>query len=375
MQCHGQGELMCTQCHGQRRETCYQCGGRGENPQQPGQACQICNGQRTVSCRFCQGHGTLSCPTCQGKRGTTCTTCQGKGSITQEVTVTSGAETHFKLDVKDLPSGLRRGLDRIGIANLGKGHADITANPPPESEDGPPEKPPFPLFVYTVSLPYAEMRMGFGAKKAVVSVFGKRGIIFGVPNFLDASLQPARDTLRAAATGKGPLEAALATRAISEIFALVTAGKGRTDQVRKLYPFGLSAEAITVILADTHLALNQATLKIRTMIAVACVLLCAGLFDRLLMTGFFARATAPLGGIGSLIASLGLLAAAGGISWALLNFATRAILRKRFPALPLALRQKIGKTGLLMLGGIVVIFIALMLLAPVRVLGLAVLLR
>ncbi|MDE2029237.1 MAG: hypothetical protein KGI97_01600 [Alphaproteobacteria bacterium] len=376
-QCNGQGTVICTQCQGQGREPCYYCGGRGEDPQNPGQRCQTCNGTRVAPCRFCQMRGHLPCPTCQGRRGTPCTACQGTGRISQEVAVTCGAETHFKLDAKGLPSGLRRGLDRVGIANLGKGHADIAATPPAKDEDGDgtPDKPPFPILTYSVKLPYAELRLGIGGKKAVISVFGKRCALMGVPNFLDASLKPWRDKLTAAAHGQGALEDALGARAMREILAMTIAGKGSMEELRKIYPFALSNEAAQGMLADVRQALNRVTLKTRAAIAVICVLLCAAGFDQFLTTGGAARITqAFLPAVGFAIC-FSTLALALGASWAVLNFSARFVLRKRFPQLRLGLQQKIGKTGAAMMAAIVAVFVLLLMLAPVKPLWLALLLR
>ena len=272
-QCNGKGTVICTQCHGQGREMCYYCAGRGENPQQPGSPCPTCNGSRHMPCRFCQSRGHLICPTCNGRRGTPCPNCQATGSTTQEVAVTCGAEMHFKIVAENLPSGLRRGIERIGVANLGKGHADITSSPPTADElEMRREGGRIPVLNYQVRIPYAELRMGLGSKKAIIAVVGKRCAISGVPNFLDTPLQPWCDKLHQAAIGKASLEPAIEARALHEILSLTVSGKGRIEEVRRLYPFGLSPAAMTSILADMHLALNKTTLKIRAVIAVLCLI-------------------------------------------------------------------------------------------------------
>ncbi len=366
-QCNGQGTVTCTQCQGNGRELCYHCGGRGENPQQPGQPCTTCNGTRYAPCRFCQSRGYLSCPTCKGRKGTTCTTCQGTGKMTQEITVTCGAETHFILKAGDAPSGLRKGFDRIGIANLGKGHADIVASPPSEEElEAAFGKPRIPILNYAVTIPYAEMRMGFGNKKAVVSVVGKRAAIIGVPNFLDASLQLWNDKLRQAALGKTPLSEALEVRALKEILSLTVSGKGYVENIRKLYPYGLSIDCIKSILNDMRLALNKVTLKTRALIAVLCTVVCLALFYVVFAFGIETQLTIRQGRLASFIFDLVLLSATLSASWAILNFSTRFVLQRRFPQLKLALQQKIGKTGYSMLGGIILAFVACILLSPIK---------
>jgi hypothetical protein len=365
--CHGQGTVVCTQCQGQGREQCYYCGGNGDNPQQPGQRCTTCNGTRYAPCRFCQMRGHLPCPTCGGKRGTVCTACNGQGSQTNEVAVSCGAETHFKMIAGDLPSGLRRSLDRVGIANLVRGHADIEAvQPPGQSDEAQQAKAPFTILHYKITLPYAELRTAFGGKKAVVTAMGKRCVITGVPNFLDDSLRPWRHKLHLASEGKGALEEAIEARALKEILALTVAGKGKPDDVRRLYPFGFSSEILNAIIGDMQDALNHVTLRTRSVIAGSSVAVCALFFYFLFMTGLHAGMTQGWGVAATVAIDLGILGLALGLSWALLNFSTRFVLQKRFPQLAVALQQSIGKTGQSMLGGIAAAYVLFLLLAPVK---------
>ena len=208
--------------------------------------------------------------------------------------------------------------------------------------------------------------MGFGGKKAVISVVGKRCAISGVPAFLDDALKPWREKLHQAARGAAPLEAAIEARALKEILALTVAGKGKTEEVRRLYPFGLSSEMLSGILVDTQLALNKTTLKTRTIIATLCVIFCAAIFYGLFIFGLEGYLTFGWNRFLELAADLAVLAGTLSASWAMLNFSARFVLKRRFPQLALALKQKIGKTGLSMLGGIVLSFIIFILLAPVK---------
>ena len=375
-QCAGRGTVICTQCQGQGREQCYYCGGRGENPHQPQQTCPTCNGTRYAPCRFCQTRGNLPCPTCQGKRGTPCPSCQSSGVLTQEVTVTCGAETHFTLKAEGLPSGLRRGLDRIGIANLSKGHADITALPPTKEEKELPQKGNRILILnYRAVLPYAEIRMGLGKRKTQIAAIGKRCALVDVPAFLDEPLKPWRDKLHLAAEGKAPLETALEARALKEILSLTLAGKGNVKEVRKLYPFGLSPEIIASLLTDTGRALKKTTLNTRTACAVACVAVCLGLFYKLYTTGLFPWVTMGWGRLASFAGDSTVLAFALGTSWLVLNLSTRFVLRRRFPHFTFALQQKIGKIGLSMLGCIAVAFVLFIRLSPLTPVWLAAFIR
>jgi len=206
-------------------------------------------------------------------------------------------------------------------------------------------------------------------------VVGKRCAISGVPNFLDNTLQPWREKLAHAAKGHGALEEALEARAIKEILSLSVAGKGRVEEIRKLYPFGMSADVMKSILADTRLALHQTTLVTRAVIATLCGLLGIGLFYAVFFTGFEAEHTVRWTRTNSFALDVAILGAALGCAWALLNLATFVALRRRFPQLHLAYAQKIGKTGYCMLGGIAMAFAAIIAIAPLKPLWLAALLR
>jgi len=91
----------------------------------------------------------------QRQRRHTLPMCQANGTLTQEVTVTCGAETHFTMEHEGLPSGFRNGLGRIGIEHLGKGHADIKASEPPKKEGKEEAAPPaqIPVLLYNATLP------------------------------------------------------------------------------------------------------------------------------------------------------------------------------------------------------------------------------
>jgi hypothetical protein len=213
--------------------------------------------------------------------------------------------------------------------------------------------------------------MAFGNKKAIISVVGKRCAISGVPNFLDDSLHPWREKLHQAAFGKASLQEAIEARALQEILSLSVAGKGRVEEVRRLYPFGLSVDAINAILKDTRLAINRTTLTTRTVIAVLCVAACFTSFYLVFTSGTEQRLTAGWSRWQEMVADSTFLVTAIGASWALLNFSTRFVLKKRFPQMQLALQQKIGKTGYSMLGGIIAVFAVCIWLSPIKPLWLA----
>ena len=45
--------------------------------------------------------------------------------MSEEIVLTGVVRTTFSFTLGDAPSGLRRGIDRLGVAQLGNGYADI----------------------------------------------------------------------------------------------------------------------------------------------------------------------------------------------------------------------------------------------------------
>jgi hypothetical protein len=393
-QCQGQGTLLCPQCRGQRQEMCYGCGGRGENPAQPGQVCAVCNGSRLAPCRTCRGVGHLVCPTCGGRRGTPCTGCNGTGLVTQEIALSFNAATQFRLTADTIPSGLRRGLDRLGVANLAKGYADIviidkpvedevqsahseaemwqtippdmTGNPP-HGNDAKTNKTDKPEVQYEATMPYADIRIRIGGGRVVqVSAFGKRGALLGVPPFLDAALDMARTQLKQAAQGADTLEAALKARAMRDALGLVLTGKGSIKELRRFYAVGLSPAAMQEILQNLQKALGRMTRRVRLIAATAATLLAGGLFGAVFLTGFHSAGLRGATPTVEAVADTSLLGVTMLGGWALLNAATNFVLRRRFSGRTVAVTQANGRIGVGMLAAILTVFIAVMLVAPVR---------
>lgn len=379
-QCQGQGTVVCPQCQGNRQELCHICVGSGVNPAQPDQPCIHCNGFRYAPCRFCHGRGQLTCPTCHGQRGTSCSSCNGAGLFTEEVSIACGARTQFRLKSEGLPSGLRRGLDRLGIANLAKGHADIeTAVPPPDENEAMPstsppgappepkkEKPPKPEVQYIARLPYVDMRVNFAGKKAIVGIFGKKNVLLGVPAFLDRALEPALEKLQRAAKGEAGLEDALDMRAMRDALKLQLAGDGNVNALRRIYPLGLSPQFAGDILANMRRALNRQTLNARSFVAALGAMAGGGVFGGIFLTSLHSQVTHGWNPLTGMAFDAGLLLAVLAACWFALSAATRLVLQKRFPDFTIPLTQKTGKTGYAMLAAIFAVFVAILLLAPVR---------
>jgi hypothetical protein len=373
VQCHGQGTVVCTYCAGKGLEICYNCAGSGQSPTVPGQPCIVCQGKRYIPCRFCKSSGHLICPTCLGKKGTICPQCHGAGVSTQEIALACGATINFSLKGDAWPSGLRRGLDRLGTTNLPKGHADLKRlpdEPPKENEEGAPpqQNKVVPAIVrYQASLPYADLRLRFGGGRvALVAVFGKRGLTMGVPPFLDESLKPARDKLAQAAEGKLPLDKALEMRAMRDAFGLVTAGHEKQENLRKLYPLGLSPKTAQEIMQNMRRALDKHTLHVRAGAAVVFGVLAVAALAAFLMTPMHAQLMQVLPMFGGMAADFVALALTMTGAWMGVGKAVQFKLKRRFPDAKISLHAHAGSIGPAMLAGISIAWLVMLLLMPVK---------
>lgn len=377
-QCQGQGFVICVQCQGRGQELCYNCSGRGENPLQPGQACVICQGTRHAPCRFCRSTGKLVCPTCQGRRGTPCGACQGSGFITEEIALACGVVAHFNFRGEDLPSGLRRGLDRAGISNLGNGYADIQLIEAKGEDEKNSEKPELkPELHYRALLPYADLKIRIGDNKRVtiVSVFGKRCALMGIPAFLDETLRPWRERLKQAVQGRTKIEDAIEARALREALELVLAGQGKLENLRRLYPVGLSAEAMKEILGNLGRALKRLTLHVRSAAAVLFGLISAGIFAAIFLANLGPRLMQGWPPAAQPIFDLALPVILMSLSWIGLNKSVQFALRRQFPAQKIPLLQNTGKTCTVMLAGIALAYVAILFLMPTKPVWLSYIMR
>jgi hypothetical protein len=397
--CHGHGTLTCTQCNGRGHETCLTCGGQGVNPAQPTQPCPTCRGTRQMVCRICRGSTQMTCPTCHGRRGTPCPGCMGTGQFTDEAAINCSAETHFKLDLGEAPSGLRRGLSRLGTANLARGYADIEIVPPPKAEGEEGEKSPDaqtaftqqadvfrqmalstveasatndksqttpPVIHYRAKLPYADIRLDINGKKAMIAAFGKRCILMGVPPFLDEALKPWLEKLKFAAADQGGLDKPLEMRVIRDALALEVGPLGNVDELRRLYPLGLSPAVASEILGNLRRALSRSTQKQRAVMATAIGAGATTFFGILFFSTLHDFITHYWEPLGVLLFDAIVLAFTLAFSEAILSRLVRRELMARHPNLQMKLRQRTGKTGIVMLAGITFMYLISISLAPIR---------
>lgn len=407
-QCQGRGYDTCIQCRGNRQEFCYYCNfnntgtGTGSSQLTDGRICPVCNGLRRTPCRACHGAGQTSCPQCQTRGQIACTTCKGAGQTTEIVHITCGATTSFGLKSEDLPSGLRRGLDRLGIANLAKGHAEISfvenkaEKEPEEPEEylpgglygvapgaraatlheenpdpgfGAPKadtsRSPQPVLHYTARMPFADLRVDFSGRKAAVGVFGLRNAFVDVPPFLDDFLTPALGKLIGAIKGYGSIEDALATRALREAVELHLQSKGKVQEFRRLYPVGVSNAVVENILRGTRNSIKRLTLPARVTAATVSALAAAGIFATCYFTSLPQRLLSGPTWNGLALDFLPPVVAAA-LGLIVVNFTAYFDVHRHFPGAKIHLRQGVGKTGYALLAVIVIVWLALLAFSPAR---------
>ncbi len=343
--CQGIGTQICSYCEGRGQEYCPYCGGRGTDTNNPQAPCPHCHGTSYMMCRYCHGNRRSNCDSCHGKGQIPCADCKGTGTISREARVSSGADLSFGFESSStLPSGLLRAMQRIGEDRLHEGHGDITLIPPEEKEEDA-KKRNAPQIRLEAKVPFADIKMKFGTKGALVSCFGKKARLSGVPPFLDHALSPARGILTKAAAGALPLDQALKPRAMQDALKLVLTGQSHPNKLRQKYPVGLSEQVAKEIMKNMAAAIKHETSKSRSVSAAVCVIISLAALAGWLFTPLYAQTQALLGPQGTLgldiIAPLFTL----GATWAVLRGAAHSSLKRRFPSAQVAKSAEIGKRG------------------------------
>lgn len=270
-----------------------------------------------------------------------------------------GAEVRFTLgSTSGLPSGLLRLTQRVGEANLINGHADVAMKLPPKEPDPEIDRTSIDL---TATLPYADLKMKFGKKAAIVSVFGKLAKVAGVPPFLDEALAPARAILAKAAKGEADLHKACGLRVMADALNLMLLGKSKVNDLRRLYTLGLSPDVAKEIMFNMDLALKEQTRKIRMIVAGSVLAACTLVFALLFISSLFNQMTAGLNIKVVRLILMFLPALLMGGAWFGLRYAIAETLKARFPKAKISQAQNIGRLGYGLLGGILLIYLIILL--------------
>lgn len=259
--CAGNGYTPCQVCYQRGTENCYTCFGNGMNPQDQNLPCPTCNGTRFAICRTCQGRKGIPCGNCHANGHVMCEPCQGGGKIVELSTLEFGAETAFAPGSgAELPSAVRRAMDRAGgVKVLANGHATIDYTKPKDED----KRPGLMVLNYTAQLRTADLVIQFGDEAKRIAVFGHKRTFLEVPAFLDTSLTESLELLKQTGVGKGNIDKVLDVRVFKEACGFILKGSGTVEQLRKLYPQGLSKPMMQQILQLMRKALARQTMVAR----------------------------------------------------------------------------------------------------------------
>ncbi len=273
--CQGQGQSNCTRCGGKRREVCSQCHGRTMIPCRycsgdgfvQGQdgartQCNRCFGQRQVSCPLCQKAGTIPCRQCKGTGISTCSDCGGAAFFTQITRVNVKLKTLFEIDRSSLPDPVVKIIEDNGTKMVEQGHIKIKAEPVKRDDGG--------LAIqYMATFPYGDLEFSINGKPLKTHLFGYKGKMLRLPNFLDNLIINNFKSLKEAANGVGAvatnIKKASKSRMIAEglLLSVSMPPKKAMLSLKKKFPMGASNERIKQIIILSNKALKNVTRKTR----------------------------------------------------------------------------------------------------------------
>lgn len=358
-ECQGLGFKTCIYCEGRGKELCPHCAGNGQDPAQPGAVCPVCHGEHYAECRYCHLSGKLECEQCHNRGTLPCSECNGTGYHSREAKIAKKATLRFSLSTtSELPSGLLRMMQRAGMDKIGGALADIETELP-EVEEGKKQD----TLLLTARIPYAEIKMKIGSKTGKIIAFGKTGRLSGVPPFLDDILGPSRALLLKAAKGEVFLEKILGLRVMKDTLRLRLAGKTNPNELRRLYPVGLTPGVAKEMMVNMGLALRSQTKSKRQMIGWAYAAACAALFSGLMFTPLLDMISSGRGFVAALSVQILVLGGAMAGGWMVVANAARWALKQKYPDAEVGRQQAVGRTGLYVMASLFGLYVLIFLLS------------
>ncbi|MGE3770614.1 MAG: hypothetical protein AB7G06_06645 [Bdellovibrionales bacterium] len=242
--CTGNGAVTCSSCRGTGQMPCQFCQNTGKDPRAPGGSndpgtppCPECNGTLMTRCTACNGNGSRQCPTCRG---------QGQKATVYALKLYADARFAWATDGTDLPTPLRRSVDRAGLDRLARGHATIKRGDIDEDNlQGPPRIP------YTATLPFATTQLDINGSKHTAQLLGLKGAILELPDFLDKQIEQAEQ------------QNTLPALRIFHEAQVIRARRGKVADLMKFYPAGLSKNAADRLLQQAGHKLHTSTRDLR----------------------------------------------------------------------------------------------------------------
>jgi hypothetical protein len=191
----------------------------------------------------------------------------------------------------------------------------------------------------------------------MVSVFGEKGLMTGVPPFLDDALAPARIELSRAAKGEVKVEKALTVRALKDALSLVLKGKNHPNFLRRLYPVGLSAETAKEIMLAFINVIRTETRKTRLITGCGFTFLAALFFGGLFLTPLFKNIVTGWNPVLIRLILIVMPVAAIAKSWFVLRIVGRWELSRRFNTKDIGPALPVGRIGYATFAGVFLIYL------------------
>lgn len=273
--CAGHGNVGCSRCGGQRREVCNVCHGRtmiackfchgsgtiqGADGKQT--QCNRCFGARQIACTICQKTGAISCRQCKGSGTNQCNDCKGGGFFTHITHVVLKMKTLFEIDRAALPHPAVKIIEDSGWKMAANGHIKLTAEQVKREDGG--------LAIqYDTEFPYGDLELSMNGKPLKTHLFGYKGKMLKLPNFLDTIIEQNFNLLIDAAKGDGnaisKVRKAAKTRLIADALLLAVSLPPQKAMIglKKKYPIGASNDLIKNAIIFSNKALANVTRKTR----------------------------------------------------------------------------------------------------------------
>ena len=271
--CQGQGQSACQSCGGQKMEQCNQCHGRTtincnfcngsgfmQGPDGQPKQCNHCFGQQSIKCPLCQARGRINCRKCKGAGFDKCHPCGGGGVFTQILRVLFKAKTLFEMDRSTLPHPAVKMIEDHGTKLVKGNHIKVKGEQVKREDGG--------LAIqYDFEFPYADLSIGVNGQPIKVHMFGYKGKMLKINNFIDQLVEKEYALLLRAGNNEGNvtghIRKASKKRLIGEglILAVTQQPKKAMLGLKKKYPFGVSNDLVKDVIIQSNKALRNVSRK------------------------------------------------------------------------------------------------------------------
>ena len=273
--CRGQGRATCSQCGGRRVEACQQCRGQaviscqfcrgsgymqGPNGQQT--TCNKCHGRKQTGCPLCQQTGQTSCRQCRGNGQSKCQQCDGSAFTTHVARLIFKVKTLFEIDRATLPPPVVKIFEDAGDKMVAGHHIKLHAEQVRRNDGG--------LAIqYNAEFPYGDIEFTINGKPLRTHLFGYKGKMLKMPNFLEDLTHNAKTQLQqAGARGQNAaklIAQASRKRLIAQALTLSATRppKHAVIALKKQYPMGISNGEIKNMIILSRRAITNLTRKNR----------------------------------------------------------------------------------------------------------------